>query len=396
MLRVGGLLILMIAIGLASCKKKGCTDERATNFTAEAQKNDGTCIYPPVDSSSKPISVPSTYSFLRDGKSTVNFEGQTQRMDMLSEWLEYIKTANTPGIALSAEKMKDYFANTNSPFAKASLNSIDKRLKDKVVVDNSSTAFDFNAIIDSLAAISSRTKAGEFTGKKDTAGVIQSGTKQYLFDENGVELKELIEKGIMSAVFLYQISHGYLGVEKMNVENTNLESGQNYSKMEHHWDEAFGYFSEAIDFPTTGTSRFWGKYCNGRNGVLGTNKTLMDAFLTGRTAIVNKDYAKRDEQIIIINKTLAMVAAGTAIHYINGAKKDIADDALRNHQLSEALGLIKGLQYIKGNSMSSAEVRQILSYLGGGNHYLVSPTDLDNAVTLIANKYKLDDKKSEL
>lgn len=395
-MRVKNWMILMIAIGILSCKKKGCTDERATNFTADAKKNDGTCIYPPIDSSSKPIVVPTTYSFLRDGKSTVNFEGQTQRMDMLSEWLEYIKKANTPGTALSSDKMKDYFANTNSPFANAFLNSIDKRLKDKVVVDNSSTAFDFNAIIDSLAAISSRTKTGEFTGKKDTTGVIQSGTKQYLFDGNGVELKELIEKGIMSAVFLYQISHGYLGEEKMNVENTNLESGQNYTKMEHHWDEAFGYFSEAIDFPAGGTSRFWGKYCNGRNGVLGTNKTLMDAFLTGRTAIVNKDYTKRDEQIAIINKTLAMVAAGTAIHYINGAKKDIADDALRNHQLSEALGLIKGLQYLKGNSMSSAEVKQVLSYLGGGNHYLVSPTDLDNAVTLIANKYKLDDKKSEL
>ena len=36
-------------LALAACKKKGCTNELATNYDQEAQKDDGTCIIPEPD-----------------------------------------------------------------------------------------------------------------------------------------------------------------------------------------------------------------------------------------------------------------------------------------------------------------------------------------------------------
>lgn len=40
------LIILGLALSIISCKKEGCTDENATNYNAEADVDDGTCIYP--------------------------------------------------------------------------------------------------------------------------------------------------------------------------------------------------------------------------------------------------------------------------------------------------------------------------------------------------------------
>ncbi|MDG1333405.1 MAG: DUF5011 domain-containing protein [Crocinitomicaceae bacterium] len=42
------LLAAIATIGLASCKKKGCTDPQAVNYSAEAQKDDESCNYIPT------------------------------------------------------------------------------------------------------------------------------------------------------------------------------------------------------------------------------------------------------------------------------------------------------------------------------------------------------------
>jgi hypothetical protein len=39
------LLAAICALGLSSCKKKGCTDEQASNYSADAKKDDGSCTY---------------------------------------------------------------------------------------------------------------------------------------------------------------------------------------------------------------------------------------------------------------------------------------------------------------------------------------------------------------
>lgn len=50
-------LTVLVAIALASatftgCKKEGCTDINANNYSKEAKKDDGTCTYPTINTSS--------------------------------------------------------------------------------------------------------------------------------------------------------------------------------------------------------------------------------------------------------------------------------------------------------------------------------------------------------
>jgi hypothetical protein len=75
--------VMLIALGSSlmlatSCKKKGCTNPEATNYSEEAKKDDGSCILPsPVEES---YDIPTTYTF-KDvhGNCTVSFSGPKQR-----------------------------------------------------------------------------------------------------------------------------------------------------------------------------------------------------------------------------------------------------------------------------------------------------------------------------
>jgi hypothetical protein len=45
------LLLSLVAVGtltMTACKKKGCTDNTASNFNSKAKKDDGTCLYVPT------------------------------------------------------------------------------------------------------------------------------------------------------------------------------------------------------------------------------------------------------------------------------------------------------------------------------------------------------------
>lgn len=60
------LLTALLSVGLISCKKKGCIDPTAVNYSSEAKKDDGTCNYVPTilvtGSSTMTISVGDTYT----------------------------------------------------------------------------------------------------------------------------------------------------------------------------------------------------------------------------------------------------------------------------------------------------------------------------------------------
>lgn len=48
-INVTGVILLANLILFVSCKKKGCIDENAINYSEEAKKDDGSCEYTPAD-----------------------------------------------------------------------------------------------------------------------------------------------------------------------------------------------------------------------------------------------------------------------------------------------------------------------------------------------------------
>jgi len=345
---------------LVSCKKDKKKDDTTTGPSYE---------------------VPTTYNF-----ENVDYSGQTTRLDMLTEMANYMKTGNTANTVLNAQKLKDMYANVNNQFSTTALNTSGKKLSDKTFATEITT---FEVYMDSIEEASLSTTPGSY----GVAGVVVSGTSKYLCSPNGVEYTQMIEKGLMGAVFYYQIVEIYLGETKM---------GQAVQKADrqHHWDEAFGYFGVPVDFPaTTSSARFYGKYANERNALLGCNEKIMNAYLKGRAAIDNDDNTTVNAQITILRNEIERVIAATAMNYMNKAKVGIADDAIRNHTLSEAIGFIKALSYSSTKKISNTQINDALSKLqtnGKYNLYEVSDLEIEEIKTILSTVYGFDSIKNSL
>ena len=328
--------------------------------------------------------IPTTYNF-----DNVSYAGQTKRLDMMEEITTYIKTAHVDSApALDNIKLKDmYGENVGNHFSSVELNSATNQLKNKTVPTEKTN---FEAYMDAVASASQHTSSPATNGQ---AGLISTndGTK-YLLNANGVELTQIIEKGLMGACFYYQATAVYMGSGKMDVDNETVTPGEG-TAMEHHFDEAFGYFGAPINFPSNTVGiRFWAKYANKVNGAYTTmNASLMDNFLKGRAAISNKDMIARDEAINDLRKSWEIAVCGTAIYYINNALDNIGIDAGKtHHQLSEAYAFIMSLKFGYGTgSISDVNVDQILTDAFGSadpllaNLYNVTSQKLENAKTAL-------------
>lgn len=293
------------------------------------------------------LEVPASYQFSRNGTSTVDFSGQTQRLDMLELMGTYLKSANTVGApALSEEVLVNMFKNQNNPFEGQTFG---KDLFSKCFLPDTTL---FLQLFQQVAEASISTG----TATNGVPGVLVDGsldpTKGYRVDANGLELTQVILKGLMGSVFYYQAIEVYLSYERMgSVGNEDLVVGQNYTNMEHYMDEAFGYFGVPLDFPNGASledARFWGEYCNARNETLypGINGELSTAFRTARAAIVAKDYEARDAAIQIIMQKWSIVCAATAVDYLEQALSTAGTaEYRRHHVMSEAIGFMMALKY---------------------------------------------------
>jgi hypothetical protein len=282
------------------------------------------------------------------------------------------------------------YANTASQFTNTALNTSGKDIKSKVFLVDQTV---FETYMDNLSAASQSTASA---GSNGVAGVVSNAAgKKYLCDANGVEWTQVIEKGLMGSLMYYQTTEVYLGTAKMSADNSTVTPGQG-TAMEHHWDEAFGYFGAPTSFPTSTVGvRYWAKYCNDRNALLSTNATIINAFAKGRAAISNKDYTTRDAQITLVRDTWEKVIAATIISYVNATKLNITDDAVRNHNLSEIKGFIMNLKCNPTKKITSAQIAQLETALGT-NFYTITLANLDQIKNDLSSIYGLDSVKNNL
>ncbi|WMX12987.1 MULTISPECIES: DUF4856 domain-containing protein [unclassified Aureispira] len=329
--------------------------------------------------------VPSSYNF-----ENVNYEGQNQRIEMLTEFMAYVKSASNAGIStISKATMLNMYQNTNAPFSNPALNQASTQLKNKTHPEAQFYAED---LIEELEIVSQNMNVAASVGNSGVMVDAASGGR-YLLNENGVELGQVLEKLLVGATFYYQITQVYLGENKINTDNKGVIAGRG-TNMEHHWDEAFGYFGVPKDFPsTTSDLLYLGNYSDKTNSIIGSNSKIMDEFLKGRAAISAKDYPTRDSARVSLKKSFEILMAATSISFLNDAKANVSRLALYYHNLSKAYGNIMGLRYGAYTTLSDAEIDLILTYIGGSpdpldaDFYNASGQNIDKAIDAIADAF---------
>ncbi|HET6227858.1 MAG TPA: DUF4856 domain-containing protein, partial [Bacteroidia bacterium] len=291
----------IVALFATSCKKK----DKEEDVTEE-----------PVT-----YNVPATYDF-----GDIDTVAPKQAIAMLGEFTGYIRKTHvntgTP-VILSPAKLRDYYANTNSPFSTATLNSSTFNLKG--ATGNAfglQTAFDA-AFVDAETAstnasvkVDSTTAFDGHSGKLVKPAVGTVAGRYILVDANGFEYKEYVEKGIMGAVFYYQATT----ILNMISSYDNTVKTNGTTAQQRAWDQAFAYYGVPVNFPTVKTGlKNWGSYGNSVDPAIGCNDAIMKAFILGRAAINNSDNTTRDQARDIVVKTWERVAAAKFISYVKGA-----------------------------------------------------------------------------
>ena len=361
----------------------------------------------------EPTVAPSTYTFLRDGVTTVYYSGQSTRIAMGQEFISALKDESKTEAQLDA--MFDHQEGA-ADFSDTNLNASSKNIRSKTAASAdlfSSNTTDATAIKNQFDSWISEQVSDVFPYWSDdasagSAGKIQEaggGSTRYV-NGKGLELNQAINKGLIGGLMADQMLNNYLGTAVLDAgtntvdnDEKTLSDGKNYTTMEHKWDEGFGYLygADNQENPTLGADSFLNKYLarvEGDPDFQGIAATIYDAFKLGRAAIVNNDYLTRDDQVDIIRENISKVIAIRAIYYLQQGKANLGTDwASAFHDLSEGFGFVYSLQFTRkpGTNaayFSTSEINGFISTLTSGNGFWdITAAQLDTMSNSIADRF---------
>jgi hypothetical protein len=230
----------------------------------------------------------------------------------------------------------------------------------------------------------------------------------------GIDLSQLLQKVLHGAVSFNQATSDYLSVDLkpgkgLTADNEDLFPNRPFTVLQHHWDEAFGYF---------GASRDYGHYHDGeiaqgysrdsfdeenygtfdkeislereknfalavnagkrdvgaKDGQVDFSKTIFDSFLQGRHLIQNKpvgylNYAQALS--VVASVEWEKVIAASTIHYINEVLADYnkyGSNKFKFTNLAKHFSEMKGFalapQFSTKSPMSSQQFEVLHNLLG--------------------------------
>lgn len=305
------------------------------------------------------LQVPDTYKW-----DDANYSGQTARIKLLDKLSQEVGKADK-GESVKEQDLIDIYENNG-------VISADKTLSGKTFPDDKQQFYDWFEEIANL------------TNQEGTGDTIIDGR---YYNPDGVEIQQMVEKGLMGASFYWQGTSDYLN-ELGNDPNQNPQEGDEATTREHHFDEAFGYMGLPKDFLSNdkdegdyvNSSWFWGHYLRSRNPELDNKEKLFNAFLKGRAAITQQKPEKRKEAVETIKKEWELLVASNVAHYINSTLSDIDNNAMGDkwHHWSEAKAFHMGLQYNLDKTISQDDWEYIDNKLGESPKN-VSKSDLEDA-----------------
>jgi hypothetical protein len=252
------------------------------------------------------------------------------------------------------------YSNNGNPFTNDTLNTSGKQLRDKTFAADIPAFDSYFQRIAEVSLLRGNNVTG--AGQAGTAVSVVDNTKKYLVDSNGVEYAQVIQKGLMGAVFYYRIVEEYTTATKLDAaDNTTVNPGSG-TVMQHNWDEAFGYWGVPVElradnFDSLSTAKrlfFYGTYVS-KGNALGVLDDLLTAYIKGREAIGRKDYTDRDEAGAEVRKNFELINACAYVSYLNQAIAGFGDYAVRCHTLSEGFGFFNALKYYSGKKISQSQ-----------------------------------------
>ena len=274
---------------------------------------------------SNTIVAPSSYEFTRDGASTVSFGGQTTRLTQAEEL--YSALNSNESTASGLDLMFNGDGNGSAGFADESLNGTSKIIGSKTsastLAGSAATKQRFDDMISDYAANVVPNWNQDASAGVPGAISTPDGGSTYHLNAAGQELDQLFFKGLIGAFTLDQIVNNYIHPNQLDSgsriddnDNDVLSGDNNYTDMEHKWDEGFGYLYglEGDNLVNAGASpsgngsllmKYFKKVDEEGGYEPGIGQVVYDAFIMGRTAIVNKDYELRDQQAAIIKVELS-------------------------------------------------------------------------------------------
>lgn len=376
------------------------------------------------DDSDSKVEAPATYSFLRDGNSTVSFSGQTTRIAMAEELISALKDFDTQASELLAMfRNADENGENVDPFSTTELNESTKSIRLKVAA--SSDFFSANSTESAKirtdfedwirAQVSEVFPNENILAEPGIAGQIADGTSVRYVNGKGLEYNQAVAKSLIGALMADQILNNYLSPSILDEANNRSDNdagtvsdGNSYTIMEHKWDEAFGYLFGASSNPENpiadigADDSFLNKYV-GRveedEDFAGITQEIFDAFKLGRAAIVAKDYEVRDQQADIIKDKISEVIAIRAVYYLQQGKNALPVDGNQSaygpafHDLSEGFGFVYSLRFTRKSGsddtyFTRSEVDGFINDMMANNGFWdIQSQTLDNISQTIADKF---------
>lgn len=264
-----------------------------------------------------------------------------------------------------------------------------------------------NGYLAQLAAASGNTWNPGNTGAQ--GGVYGSGSSIYLFDENGMEMEQMIEKGMFASVFY---NHAITLMTQPLDEKTT--------------DKLIAIFGAHPDFANstdatkhTNTDKYAASYAARRdkNDGNGFYTQIRDNLIKLQAAIKAGDNYKadQDEAIIAIRENWEKSSAATVIFYLNDVISKLSqttqDDATKAsalHALSESIAFIHGWKTVPDahKIITDAEIDEILTLFnspanGTSTAYLFATdpanqlTKLQSAITELKGIYGFSNEQME-
>lgn len=383
-------------------------------FNSCSNDDDGDIVDPGPD----PINIetPVTYSFERDGESTVSFSGQTTRILMAEELIAAMQDFD----AATAQLLLDMYANENTPFENDDLNASTKSVRGKVAAsqdyfsENSAASATIKQYFADLisAQIDEVFPAQSTIAAAGVAGQIADGGSTRYVNSKGLEYNQAVTKGLIGALMVDQALNNYLGTAVLDAgtnradnDNDIVVEGKSYTDMEHKWDEAYGYaYGTAANLTNPNLTigeddsflnKYIGRVEQDATDFGGIAADIFDAYKLGRAAIVAKDYEVRDQQAVILRELISQVVGIRAVYYLQQGKNGIEanDFGAAFHDLSEGFGFIYSLQFTRNPAtnapyFSAVEVQGFIDQLTTGNGFWdLTPAALNEMSETIASRF---------